>query len=147
MCEYCHNIAGTRETHGHHPRCPDAPIIVVAQQCKKCGDELDEFWDQVYHGYCENCIKEKFTVELALKFIKRGYDTMAEFFEWESDGELTYRKHPLREQFNIILCRDLSARISSLSSPIYSYTEQILRDFCLDDLESWGDFLKEEDAL
>lgn len=52
-------------TYEEYDVCPCGGDVREAEQCKSCGEYFDK--DDMCDGYCEECLKEKMTVDNAIK--------------------------------------------------------------------------------
>ena len=143
-CEYC-GAVGRKD---HPAGCPNAPHWEEPKRyCSECGTELDERADKPFHGLCMECFKALFEQQVALAFIRANSDRMTNFFEY--DGDITYRKHPMRLQINEFLWRNFIANELGGMDADKKYALDKLKDFCfeVEIIEDFADFMHAEGWL
>lgn len=136
MCACGQPLIGTKFV--HLPGCPSASEREITYRCEHCGAASPDEFDLV-HGICVGCLESAFDVPLGLLYIQRD---LTRFFTW--DQGICYDQTVDPTPLNVRMYGEL---IQALCSPIdceRNQAEQSLMEYCLEDLEEWTQFLKQE---
>lgn len=128
--------------------CPDRECrgaYVQAFKCILCEDWKE--YDQIYYNICEECARMAYTPRLGLKYVDEFEPTLKpldsydrSFYLWEYGIDKVDRDY--KKRLIKILQNDFITKVDMDTD--WNHELKDLKEYCLNDMDTWIDFLKEE---